>query len=169
MEMISSRDENLMVGSTMITSVASTAEECRSEFLNNYNSTISQSGLASAQASQPAHPSPPTHLAPRPLSLSSTCSSPCLSSGTYPSPSPTNTNGSFTFSKSEIMKNYHHSPIPRTPRNGNENNGWGIGFPYPSPSPTNAGSFSFSNSDQNNYVKAMQGKKNPKKMTLFTK
>ena len=149
--MVPCRDEKLMVGSTIITSVASTTEECRSEFLNNYNSTISQSGWARAQA-----PNPP-HLAPRPLSLSSTCSSPCLSLGTYPSPSPTNTNSSFTFSKSEIMKNYHQSPIPRSPRNRNEN-GWGIGVPYPSPSPTNAGSFSFSNSDQNNYVKAMQGK-----------
>ena len=98
------------------------------------------------------------------MSLSSTCSSPCPSSGTYPSPSPTNSNGSFTFSKSEIMKNYHH----RSPRNGNENGNWGIGVPYPSPSPTNAGSFSFSNSDQNSnyYVKTMQGKKNPKKFSL---
>ena len=161
MERISCRDEKLMVGSTIIQSVASTAEEFRSEFLNNSNGTISQSGWASA------HPPHPAHLAPRPLSLSSTCSSPCLSTGTYPSPSPTNTNGSFTFSKSDIMKNYHHSLIPRTPRNGNGNeNGWGIGFPYPSHSPINAGSFSFSNSDQNNYVKAMQGKKNPNKSKL---
>ena len=159
MEMVPCRDEKLMVGSTIITSVASTAEECRSEFLNNYNtSSISQSGWArSAQAPHPAHSPHPVHLAPTPLSLSSTCSSPCLSSA-YPSPSPT-TNGSFTFSKSEIMKNYHQSTIPRSPRNRNRNeNGWGIGVPYPSPSPTNAGSFSFSNSDQNNYVKAMQGK-----------
>ena len=148
MEMIPRRDEKLMVGSTMITSVTSTAEEFRSEFLKNSSGTIS-------------HLTHPAHLYPTPFSLSSTCSSPCLSSGTYPSPSPTN-NGSFTFSKSEIMKNYHHSP-----RNGNEN-GWGIGVPYPSPSSTNAGSFSFSNSDQNsnNYVKSMQGKKNLKKYKL---
>ena len=156
MEMIPCRDEKLMVGSTMITSVASTAEEFRSELSNNSTAIMSQSGWANTHLTHPAH------LAPRPLSLSSTCSSPCLSLGTYPSPSPTNTNSSFTFSKSEIMKNYHHSPIPRSPRNRNEN-GWGIGVPYPSPSPTNAGSFSFSNSDQNNYVKAMQGKKNHKK------
>ena len=67
------------------------------------------------------------------------------------------------------MKNYYHSQFSRTPRNGTgtgNENGWGIGVPYPSPSATNAGSFSFSNSDQNNYVKAMQGKKNPKNIKL---
>ena len=161
MEMIPCRDEKLMVGSTIITSVASTAEEFRSEFLKNSTGTISQSGWAITNPPHPHHP------APTPLSLSSTCSSPCLSSGTYPSPSPTITNCSFSFSKSEIMKNYHHSPNPRSPRNGNEH-GWGIRVPYPSPSPTNAGSFSFSNSDQNsnNYLKAMQGKKKPKRFKL---
>ena len=156
MEMIPRRDEKLMVGSTMITSVTSTAEEFRSELLKNSSAIMSHSGWANAHLAHPI---------PTPLSLSSTCSSPCLSSGTYPSPSPTNTNGSFTFSNSEIMKNYLHSQIPRSSRNGNEN---GLGIPYPSPSPTNNGSFSFSNSDQtsNNYVNAMQGKNNPKKNNL---
>ena len=57
MEMISCRDEKLMVGSTMITSVTSTAEEFRSELLKNSTGGImSLSGWTNAHLAHPAHP-----------------------------------------------------------------------------------------------------------------